>query len=353
MNLSNCNRRVLVLSAGLVIYLAVFACGGGNGSGTSGTAEVTIPSYPFQSNAALVIDAAQIAGVAADYCRDQGPSATSEDFWLGFLPLAAIDDLGAEEIGPETARGRLGSLYLSGFFGGVWLRDNYFFPEGVTQPPASSGFAGKEMIFGILARSGTGLLATAEAGTPEEALAAARAILPFFLMLYGYNQGYYETLSAHPPAGYSPPEAGLSCRGFLDCEDPTVELSVLDRYRSARDKLNDPDTPEWEELSRLARQWGEEATRVGGGVWESFLSGSGMEPGTYRLVSRLSSGYILVTEAAVFAVATGLAERDPVRARAGIRLAAGLLVWSGSYFYGLLSGGAYAGSFPGLVCPAS
>jgi len=50
-------------------------------------------------------------------------------------------------------------------------------------------------------------------------------------------------------------------------------------------------------------------------------------------------------------VAAGLAESDPAQARAGIRLAAGMLIWSGSYFYGLLSGGAYAGIFPGLECP--
>lgn len=350
MNLPNFIRRGSFVSAGLALGLAVFACGGGKNP--AGLAQVTIPSYPFQPNEVLVIEEAQIAGIASAYCRDQWLAPTSEDFWLGYLPLEDIDDLGAEEITPEAARVRLGSLYLSGFFGGVWLRDNYFYPGGATQTSTPAEFAGEEMIFGILARSGTGLLAAAEAVDPEEVLATARAILPFFLMLYGYNQGYYETLSANPPAGYTPPEAGLKCRGFLDCEDSTVELSVLDRYRPAREKLNDPDTPDWEELSRLARKWGEEATQVGGGVWESFLSGSEMEPGTYRMVSRLSSGYILVAEAAVFAVATGLAEKDPAQARAGIRLAAGLLVWSGSYFYGLFSGGAYAGIFPGLACPA-
>jgi hypothetical protein len=242
----------------------------------------------------LVVDEAQITEVASAYCREQGQSAAGEDFWLGYLPLEAIDDLGAEEIAPEAARVRLGSLYLSGFFGGVWLRDNYFFPGGVTGSAGVSASPGGGLAFQALARSGAGLLAVTESGSPEEVLAAARAILPFFLMLYGYNQGYYETLSAHPPAGYTPPEAGLKCRGFLDCEDPTVKLSVLDRYRPVREKLTDPDTPGWEELARLALRWGEEATRVGGGVWENFLSGSGMEPGTFRLVSRLSSGYILV-----------------------------------------------------------
>ncbi|MCX5859656.1 MAG: hypothetical protein NT056_07135 [Proteobacteria bacterium] len=351
MNLSNFIQRGSFISAGLALGLAAFACGGGKNP--AGPAQITIPSYPFEPNEVLVVDAAQIADVASAYCRGQGQSAAGEDFWLGYLPLEAIDDLGAEEITPEAARARLGSLYLSGFFGGVWLRDNYFFPGGATQTSTPADFPGEEMIFGILARSGAGLLAAAEDGDREEVFATARAILPFFLILYGYNQGYYETLSAYPPAGYTPAEEGLKCRGFLDCEDSTVELSVLDRYRPAREKLDNPDTPDWEELSRLARKWGEEATQVGGGVWESFLSGSGMEPGTYRRVERLSSGYLLVAEAAVFAVATGLAEKDPVRARAGIRLAAGLLVWSGSYFYGLLSGGAYAESFPGLNCPGS
>jgi len=76
------------------VWLAA-GCGGGNVS--RGAAEVTIPPYPFWSNTALTVDEEQITQVASAYCWSQGPLATSEDFWLGYLPLEAIDDLGAEE----------------------------------------------------------------------------------------------------------------------------------------------------------------------------------------------------------------------------------------------------------------
>jgi hypothetical protein len=86
-------------------------------------------------------------------------------------------------------------------------------------------------------------------------------------------------------------------------------------------------------------------------VWEGILGGSSIATAAYQPLLDLSAGYLLVSEAAVLANATGFAEHDAASARCGDLVQTGLVIWSGSYFEGLASG-APSGTFPTLECPA-
>jgi hypothetical protein len=69
-------------------------------------------------------------------------------------------------------------------------------------------------------------------------------------------------------------------------------------------------------------------------VWSRLLSTDGFDPAAYEAIVELSYGFLEVTEAAMLALAEG-AVGDVRLGRRGLLLAAGLLLWSGSYLLGL------------------
>ena len=89
-----------------------------------GDPEITLPTYPYEENEAILINTAQLTAEAAAWCAKTPSPADPVDFYLGALPLRAIDRLAADPFPPADWPILMGYLYLSGYFGGVWLRED-------------------------------------------------------------------------------------------------------------------------------------------------------------------------------------------------------------------------------------
>lgn len=321
----------------------------------------TLPDYPYWSNDTFVIDEAIIAEYADDYCARAGAAATVEDFFYGDLALRSIDALGMDPEAAEDIDALLGNLYISGYFGGIWLRDSLEDTGGTRMAPGStlalqhlnrSAQAGQvrdHLIFSTLTAVVQKQVALALEGTPGAVLLANRSTLPSFLYLYGYNLGYIDVLLQYPPPGTPSQEGKLVCGDFLDCSSPAFELEVLERFSPALSSLAAPSNARWHGMGRVVEQYGVSSMEDGQAVWEDILSESTVSSAAYDPLMDLSVGYLLVSEAAVLAGMTAWAEGDIDAGRSGLLLQSGLSLWSGAYFMGLASSAA-VGTSPTLTC---
>ncbi len=317
-------------------------------------AAIELPAYPFTTTQAIVVDESAIAAAGGAYCRDARARATAVDFYLGALPLGSIDALCADGPAYTGAETRLGSLYVSGYFGGLWLRDSLIASDAAARAAAAgpqvTGLS--EVVFSALAELAGERLALAREGEDATLVDAARTSLPLLLTLFGYNLGYLQVAEENPPAGAPAAPSPIACDGFLACRGTGVDVATLDRYASALAAIASPSTDAWREVADLVARYGEGAVQSGRGVWESILGGSSIASTAYQPLLDLSAGYLLVSEAAVLANATAFAESDAGAARCGSLVQTGLVIWSGSYFEGLASSAA-AGTFPTLECVGS
>jgi len=345
-------KRVLSILLLFPAALAVSLSGGCHGEIEAPSAEVLIPPYPFWPNQAFIVDEDRIASLASTCCEAGGPEQSSAAFFLGDLPMDSLDLLCLSAWGAPEAPGAevlLGDLYISGYFGGVWLRDSISGGHGHGhEGEAPAGF--EQSIFDALTAAASGLVGVGRHGSDFSVLSGARLSVPLFLLLYGYNFGYIDVALENPPEGTPPVEGLLVCDGFLDCESPGIELDVLDRFSTAHGRLLRPPTLRWARMAGLVEIWGEGAVESGRAVWEEILEGGDFAGSAYELLLDLSAAYLLVSEAAVLAGMTAWAEADPAAGRCGALLQAGLLVWSGSYFLGLTSS-VPEGTFPEIICP--
>jgi len=345
-------KRTLSIPFLLTAVLAVSLSCGCHGEIEEPSAEVLIPAYPFWPNPAFVVDEGRIASLASALCEAEGAGPSRAAFFLGDLPMGSLDLLCLSALGdPDAppAEVLLGDLYISGYFGGVWLRDSIDGGHGHGhEGEAPAGF--ERSIFDALVAAASGLLELGRHGSDASVLSGARFSVPLFLLLYGYNFGYIEVALENPPEGTPPVEGLLACKGFLDCESPSIELDTLDRFESAHDRLLHPPSLKWAWMAELVEIWGEGSVASGRAVWEEILEGGAFAGSAYELLLELSAAYLLVSESAVLAGMTAWADADPPAGRCGALLQAGLLVWSGSYFLGLTSS-VPEGTFPEIRCP--
>ncbi len=348
------HRRRWLRTLGVALTLATpWATGCGSDGAPVDPATVTLPPYPFAETQSIVVDESAIAAEGGTYCRDARAAATAVEFYLGTLPLTSIDALCSDAPAYPGAQSRLGSLYVSGYFGGVWLRDSLMASgareRARTKAPGTTGLG--EIVFTALSNLADDRLALARQGEDEALIDSARATLPLLLTLFGYNLGYLEVAAENPPPGVPTSPSAITCDGFLDCRGTAVDLATLDRYRSALRAITAPPSDAWAEVAGLVERFGEGSVSAGRGVWEDILGGSSIAPSAYGPLLDLSAGYLLVSEAAVLANATAFAEADAGAARCGALVETGLVIWSGSYFEGLASSAA-PGTFPTLACPS-
>ena len=247
---------------------------------------------------------------------------------------------GNANISRDQVRTRLGNLAVSGYFGGIWLRDNL--RDNPTATAATSGASAQTAnltasavaikIFDGLA---TGL--TAAASEPNWVVrAVAHASVPVLLALYGYNRGYLQVILDNPPAGVPSMQDTLSCNGFLDCNSSAFPLAIATRYDSVLSQIADPSTLGWREMALWTTVL-EGATNAGRSVWENIAAEGAFSPNSYAALVDLSSAYLMVSKAAVLSSMLAAAGGDTSVGRSSLRLQAGLWMWSGSYFGGLAS----------------
>lgn len=349
-------QRVLVTTWALCLA----ACAG-TGSGTdaglddaaedtpapSWAATVTLPTYPFAETTTLEIDGAHLDARAALACSATDGAIAAPDFLLGVLPLEAADDLC--EAPRAAAVVRLGDLYLSGYFGGVWLRDGL--GGGLSHPGGDGTDEPSDplQMFTMLVDGATYHLDLSYDAADDKVVSTANDAIGALLMLYGYNRGYLEVVLERPPAGTTAPPDALVCASFLDCALPGVTLPVLERFRPALASLAAPQGERWQKLAAKAEGVADVAVARGRSTWEDILDDASFTAADYPRLVALSAGYLAISQAAVLSAMTAYADQDAPAGRCSRRLQAGLTVWSESYFLGLSSDAA-PGTFPDLAC---
>lgn len=261
--------------------------------------------------------------------------------------MRSLDSLADATVSRGQVRVELGNLATSGYFGGVWLRDNLREPAPTGEvSTAPTDLTVSTLGIRIFDALGMGLTAAAEAH-PVIATTAAHLSVPALLALYGYNRGYLEVLLDNPPPGVTSMRDTLSCQGFLSCNSSAFPLEIATRYDDALANLARPGTLGWLEMAAWSAVL-ETATGAGKLVWNVIAQGGGFSPASYAALVDLSSAYLMVSKAAVLSSMQATAEGDAEIARSALLLQAGLWMWSGAYFGGLASS-APRGTVPAIV----
>lgn len=307
----------------------------------SPTVSVNLPPMPVSKGRSFEVSRDVIVTRANQYVAAGGDPSDNARFFFGDLAVRSLDELADPHVTRATVRSRLGNLAASGYFGGIWLRDNLRDDgTGIGVGPAvgsAAGLSSTASAFAIRFFGGlAGRLTGAAAGPDWLVNAAAHVSVPVLLALYGYNRGYLQVILDHPPAGVPSMENSLSCNAFLDCNASTFPLEVAGRYADVQGKLAQPASFGWKEMAFWTKLL-EGATGAGRSVWEAIAAAGAFSPKSYAALVDLSSAYLMVSKAAVLSAMLASTEGDAAVGRSSLRLQAGLWMWSGSYFGGLAS----------------
>jgi hypothetical protein len=311
---------------------------------------VNLPPMPVRSGLSFTVSPDFMKGFATDYVAAGGDPADSARFFFGDLAVKSLDALAEQNVAAPQVRLLLGNLATSGYFGGIWLRDNLNDAANtpVTMPslPIPASLSPAAIGIRLFDALSAGLAGAATAAPDWLVSTVAHATVPVLLALYGYNRGYLQVVLAHPPAGVPSMQDTLTCDGFLDCNSTAFPLELATRYDGALSKLDDPTNLGWAEMSMWSTML-EGATGAGRLVWEG-LARSGFSPASYTALVELSSAYLMISKAAVLSAMTAYADGDGAVGRSSLLLQAGLWMWSGAYFAGLASG-AGRGTLPTIT----
>lgn len=311
-------------------------------------AAVVLPPMPVVSGRSFSVSQSAITRAATAYVGSGGDPADNTRFFFGDLAVTSLNGLADPSSTPGDVRTGLGNLAVSGYFGGIWLRDNL--RDGSVTGPRTASRIGTVNASALAIKLFDGLasgLVGAASGPGWMVRAAAHASVPVLLALYGYNRGYLQVILENPPPGVPSMQQTLSCNGFLDCNSTAFPLGIATRYDSALSQLADPHSGRWREMAMWARVL-EGATNAGRSVWESIAAAGAFLPKSYAALVDLSSAYLMVSKAAVLSSMLAAADGDTAMGRSALRLQAGLWMWSGSYFGGLASN-APAGTMPTIT----
>lgn len=301
---------------------------------------VDVPAMPVESGASFTVSRDAIAQVAAGYVAGGDP-ADSARFFFGDLAVASLEQLADPAVTPDQTRQLLGNLAVSGYFGGIWLRDNL--RDTATAAPAVVTAVTKPVIdlspsaiaLHVFDGLAAGFVGAAQS-SPWIVNLVAHVSVPALLALYGYNKGYLEVVLDSPPPGVASMADTLTCTGFLACHSSAFPLELATRYDSALSQLDQPTTLGWAEMAVWSTVL-ESATGAGRFVWQAIVSAGGLSPRSYAALVDLSSAYLMVSKAAVLSSMIAAADGDAATGSTSLRLQAGLWMWSGSYFASLAS----------------
>lgn len=325
-------------------------------SAVSRPVTVNLPQLPATSGRSFTVSADAVTDAAQGYVDAGGDPADAPRFFFGDLAVGSLERLAAPDVTAGQIRDDLGNLTVSGYFGGVWLRDNLRPTDPVPAPPpepvpaadlvAPADLSASALAIGMFDALAAGLTGAAASGNGWITTTAAHATVPVLLALYGYNRGYLEYLLENPPAGTPSMQDTLTCTGFLGCSSTAFPLELDTRYDAVLTKMGNPTTLGWWEMTAWSALL-ENATGTGRSVWQTIAGQSGFSPASYQALVDLSSAYLMVSKAAVLSAMLAAADGDTDTAAASLRLQAGLWMWSGSYFGGLASS-APVGTIPSI-----
>ncbi|HOO70690.1 MAG TPA: hypothetical protein PK926_02935 [Spirochaetota bacterium] len=350
---------------------------GSTGDGSvSGASASLIPSValpdetPYWDNSAIDIDENFINSFAEDYCDLVGDDVDVLEFIAGNLPLASVDECCQFSQTKESMAKYLGNMYISGYYGGVWLRDVLFSNTGDVQPGDLVGaimeilpdllkniteMGGDKLVFKTLAAAVGNVVDISLDGSSSQVITMSYLSINPFLMIYGYDYGYYYYLLDNPPEGLSSVTSPLQTESFIDCSMNGIELVTLNKYKPVLDDLLNPKywnvcnatDMRWTEMNAAMNLVGKGSTAVGELVWDIIMSNDEMFEDAYLPLLDLSARFMLVSELTLLPTMKCYAERDIEAGRCGLLQEGCMMTWLVGYVMGLASD-LPEGTFPEL-----
>jgi hypothetical protein len=311
---------------------------------------VALVDYPFWPNDVAVEAPAALDALAASYVEGlgDGEEPEMERFLFGDLAVRVFDEV-FEGTTTERRQELMWMMWMSGYFGGRWLRGEIADAQpdallvGFSTPPTEGSFEG------TIGRAADRL--SALDGDDAEILAAARAALfdrppaeeggdPIQGLTdnFGYNRGYLEEILATPPEGVeASPQFQVNCGGLFDCVYTTPKLAVLEELGGFQALLNSEDPPDPALVAELLPVQ-DAAIPRGVGVWSGGLSVQGFSQESYDQLLDVSSSFLETVQAAALINTRAVAEEDVDAARTGLVAEAVMIVWLEAYRAGLTNG---------------
>ncbi len=331
----------VILIAALLLLTGTAGCGDDEATPPAvqdPKAQVLLPDYPYVENGSILIDTAMLDSLAGEFLASGGQVQQVPDFLFSFVPVRSFDRIARGAF--DGLEEQEGLLYLSGYFGGVWLKN-------VLEPDAGDSLRVRSLpmdrtsslatdVFSLLAAMTADLNETVRQGQPEEIQELLFSSLDLSLYIYGYNLGYLESILERAPEGVDPPPGYLTCSHFMDCRTPVQGISVMEDLLQLVADLTDPPDDRWGLLKAKVDELGPPAREAGYGVWSDRLSTEGMLPDDYFTLLDLSAGFLLYCQVLVLSAMDAWVNGGEEAGRVSLGVGAGMAAWIGGYGIGLI-----------------
>ncbi len=307
---------------------------------------VELPDHPFFPGTVMTREPALLDELADAYAvRTRPAPLVMTRFLFGDAPVELFDRIFASsDPGVLPTGGYLWVFHLSGYFGGVWLRDELARSghneaiAGFSVTPSEDAFTDETD------RAATAL--TAAASSPDHVLALSAASLFHaehgLVDTFGYNQGYLLQIVEAPPEGLDTPADFVVCPaasadGPLTCTYATSRLGALAEVADTSDALARGDGEYGRLATRIAPVQDAGVAR-GRTVWDGMLNVAGFSQEAYEQLLDISSAFLETVQATVLTAARAVAEGDVLAGRRAAVAEACLGVWLTSYLVGITDG---------------
>ncbi len=301
------------------------------------TPTLRIPGIPLPQSSVFVVSPTSLSTFGCEPCGPGAPEAFDR-FMYGTIPLGSVDALFSASGGAGTTDSELlGNIFVSGYFGGIFLRGQLASmpapPEVLPVRPLldAIGVATFEQLEAVVAN----VRDAAKSSDVDYIRSVAGAWALALAAIHGYNQGYLQVALQHPPQGA--PIFPLLCATQFDCRTESLPLAALIQLEPHRELMLDPPDLASRLVTSAVESVADASVASGRNVWNDVLSRTGFSAASYTSIMALSVGFLEVTQAALLGCVAGAAGGDLAVARAGLRATAALVAWAGSYFLGLAS----------------
>ncbi len=297
--------------------------------------KLSIPDHPFYPNEGIVPDAALLDALVAAYERElDGGAPDPMAFLASSAPLRIFGRIFAQDPQELPARSFTWLLYLSGYFGGGWLRAQIQNAQlesmRVMQalPPTRKAFDA------IVSRAlgGRGVVHRAD----EDVLGYCEGILPELVEGFGYCEGLLLQMLEVPPEGICAPSGVLIASGRpLWCGHGHPRLEALADLYDVSSKLLQSHDPRWNRLLEWIPQAEQPEVERGRIVCRTSFSLRGWSKQAYeQLISRMGV-FVEVSQATALTTVRAVAEGDPYTGRRACVAHSCLMAWRDAFAIGL------------------
>ncbi len=317
-------------------------------------ATLDLPKWPWWANKGMSVSKGKLSDLGGQWCETTGGQGGAPDFFFRWMPMQTVGHLCDPGLDKKALKEMIGRIYLSGWYGGLWFRDNSSLGSGhgVTPGPV------KEDDFQKLAENVEDLLNLSFDGTDgnveshnHEALIGPKdadfmtKMMDALLTLYAYNEGYVRVILEKPPDGADTTGLSMPCKAYLDCDLSGTPLDVYSVFHVALNRLKTLSNDRWKTMAKEvedSKKW----EKVGDAIWQK----GSIAPDQWRILVAINAAYLKITAVAALGSMLGYGDADPANGRCALRIEAAVDTWNRAYFLALQSD-TPKGTMPAIKCP--